>query len=373
MRDTMDDGLQNGDSLKNHLFDGMDVDPNFLKAYGKQLDEYADNIQKAGKNAKTSEIDINGFNESLVRSGQEAVKTTTFMQDIGNGLKSFGKTALSMVGNSVLDMAIGTGLQFVISGISDFIHREEIAIEKGQKAQSTISDTFNTFSSGKSTISNLGKSFSSSTDQINTTSDAINHVAQRYTELSKGVDSKTNKNVSLSSEDYQNYLDLSNQLAQLYPRLQSSTDSQGNAILDLGNDAKSATRSIQELYNAQMLSSNVKIGAELQDALKGTSTQIKQYNEEIDKYDKQSKKAEESAKSFASVQNQFKLPEADDDYKTYFEVDSDKFDVSAKYCYAAHESRLHQNDRCKRFTLCLVLTVRFRSLAPWGKLFQLFI
>ena len=84
----MDDGLQNGDSLKNHLFDGMDVDPNFLKAYGKQLDEYADNIQKAGKNAKTSEIDINGFNESLVRSGQEAVKTTTFMQDIGNGLKS---------------------------------------------------------------------------------------------------------------------------------------------------------------------------------------------------------------------------------------------------------------------------------------------
>ena len=49
------------------------------------------------------------------------------------------------------------------------------------------------------------------------------------------------------------------------------------------------------------------------------------------------------------------------------------FIVSAKYCYAAHESRLHQNDRCKRFALCLVLTVCFRSLAPWGKLFQLFI
>lgn len=322
---------KDGDSLKNHLFDGLNVDSNFLKAYGKDLDRYADHIEKAGKNADKSKINIDGFNESLARNGKEAVKTTTFMQDIGNGLKSFGKTALSMVGNSVLDMAIGTGLQFVISGISDFIHREEIAIEKGQKAQSTISDTFNTFSSGKSTISNLGKSFSSSTDQINTTSDAINHVAQRYTELSKGVDSKTNKNVSLSSEDYQNYLDLSNQLAQLYPRLQSSTDSQGNAILDLGNDAKSAARSIQELYNAQMLSSNVKIGAELQDALKGTSTQIKQYNEEIDKYDKQSKKAEESAKSFASVQNQFKLPEADDDYKTYFEVDSDKFDSLESY------------------------------------------
>ena len=56
-----------------------------------------------------------------------------------------------------------------------------------------------------------------------------------------------------------------------------------------------------------------------------------------------------------------------------FKQEDGTYEVSAKYCYAAHESRLHQNDRCKRFTLCLVLTVRFRSLAPWGKLFQLFI
>lgn len=27
------------------------------------------------------------------------------------------------------------------------------------------------------------------------------------------------------------------------------------------------------------------------------------------------------------------------------------FNVSAKYCYVTHELRLHQNDRCKRFTL----------------------
>ena len=57
----------------------------------------------------------------------------------------------------------------------------------------------------------------------------------------------------------------------------------------------------------------------------------------------------------------------------YFYTQKGILEVSAKYCYAAHESRLHQNDRCKRFALCLVLTVRFRSLAPWGKLFQLFI
>ena len=32
-------------------------------------------------------------------------------------------------------------------------------------------------------------------------------------------------------------------------------------------------------------------------------------------------------------------------------VENYKSKVSAKYCYATHELRLHQNDRCKRFTL----------------------
>ena len=35
-------------------------------------------------------------------------------------------------------------------------------------------------------------------------------------------------------------------------------------------------------------------------------------------------------------------------YKWYWD---NGFNVSAKYCYVTHELRLHQNDRCKRFTL----------------------
>ena len=31
--------------------------------------------------------------------------------------------------------------------------------------------------------------------------------------------------------------------------------------------------------------------------------------------------------------------------------DLNTYKVSAKYCYVTHELRLHQNDRCKRFTL----------------------
>ena len=32
-------------------------------------------------------------------------------------------------------------------------------------------------------------------------------------------------------------------------------------------------------------------------------------------------------------------------------ISQNYFFVSAKYCYVTHELRLHQNDRCKRFTL----------------------
>ena len=38
-------------------------------------------------------------------------------------------------------------------------------------------------------------------------------------------------------------------------------------------------------------------------------------------------------------------------YKLFIERYLYALIVSAKYCYATHELRLHQNDRCKRFTL----------------------
>ena len=269
------------------MFDNMSVDEDFIRAYGKALDEYADKYEKLGKEADTAAIGIDDFNQEQIKAGKQAVKTTTIWQDIGNGIKSLGKTIGSMTLNAGLDILISSGLQLAINGISDFIHREEIAIDTGKQAQQTISDTFNEFTTGKTTLNSLGQSFSDSTDSIVSTGDAIDSVAKKYTELAKGVDANTNENIRLSDEDYKTYLDLSNQLASLYPQLQSSTDSQGNAILNLGSNAQTAANSIRELYNAAMLTSNVNIGAQLQDSFKGVATQIKQYQDQIKDYEQE--------------------------------------------------------------------------------------
>lgn len=304
--------------LKKGFVDDLGLSQTVRSAYGKQLSDYGKQLNKFKKSGEDATASIDGFNNALVDNGEQAVKTTTFLQDVGNGIKSVSKTAMSMVGNSVLDMVIGTGLSLAVKGISDFIRRDEIAIEKGQEAQDTISNAYNTFSSGKSTITSLGQSFASSTEQISTTGDAIQSVAERYSELSRGVNSRTNANMGLSDEDYQSYLNLSNQLAQLYPQLQASTDAQGNAMLNLGTSVSETTDKIKDLYNAQMLSANVNIGQELQTQFTGASKQIAKYQKQIDQYDKEAANAE---KKRAGVQD---FDFSDIFTKSYIEFDSRK-------------------------------------------------
>ena len=233
-------GLSNGNEIGSSFLEKSGISDAVVSAYGKDIEGYRKELNETTKSGKKASASLDGFNSYLIKNGKQAVKTTSFIEDLGNGIVNVGKTAVSMVGNAALDMVIGTGLNLAIQGISDWINRDQIAIDKGQEAQSTIKNTFDEFSNGKTTLNTLGQSFNKTEAQITNTGDAITSVADKYTELAKGVNSKTNANMSLSDEDYQTYLDLSSQLATLYPQLQSGLDSQGNAMLNLGTNAKSA-------------------------------------------------------------------------------------------------------------------------------------
>ena len=170
-----------GDSLKNHLFDGINVDNNFLKAYGKDLDKYANHIEKAGKNADKSKINIDGFNEALARNGKEAVKTTTFMQDVGNGIKSFGKTALSMATNAGIDLLISGAFQLGAWGIDKIINAQSDAIERGNKSL---------------------EEYNNLNQKLSTTTSWVDNNSTRYAELAKGV-SYLGENICLLYTSFQ--------------------------------------------------------------------------------------------------------------------------------------------------------------------------
>ena len=251
---------------------------------GSNLDEVANSIGNvnvevlnAAKAAQTGKKSWDDYETVVAKTSS----TTSKFSKATSTLKNVGGMIGSSLLNAGVGMLAGVAIQGVVTLIDNYVHRQEKLIAKGKEAKNSIDATFAEFSKGKNTLDTLGQSFADNADDIETTGDAIESVAKKYSELSKNVDTVTNKNKGLSSEEYQQYLDISNQLASQFPSLVEGYDAQGNAILNLGSNADSAAASLKSLYDAQMLSANVKIGEGLQDNYEGTVAQIEEYEDKI--------------------------------------------------------------------------------------------
>lgn len=251
---------------------------------GSNLDEVANSIGNvnvevlnAAKAAQTGKKSWDDYETVVAKTSS----TTSKFSKATSTIKNVGGMLGSSLLNAGIGMLAGVAIQGVVTLIDNYVHRQEKMIAKGKEAKSSIDETFAEFSKGKNTLDTLGQSFADNADDIETTGDAIESVAKKYSELSKNVDTVTNKNKGLSSEEYQQYLDISNQLASQFPSLVEGYDAQGNAILNLGGNADSAAASLKSLYDAQMLSANVKIGEGLQDNYEGTIAQIEEYQDKI--------------------------------------------------------------------------------------------
>lgn len=224
---------------------------------------------------------LENYQSYLNSSAESTSKFSTATSKLTSGLKNIAGAVGSSLLNFGASMAVMAAITLAAKGIDYLIHYQDKLIEKGEKAKETISNTFDEFSSKKTAVNDLGKQFADSEKDITSTGDAIDSIGKKYIEFKKGIDRNSNKNIGLSDSDYQSYLDLSNQLAEQFPTLVSGYDAQGNAMLNLGSNAEIATAKIKELYDAQMLSANVKIGEQLDDNYKGVVTQIDKYQGEI--------------------------------------------------------------------------------------------
>lgn len=262
----------------------MKWDASELVNYAKGLDIADESLINFLNDTSYAEKNLASYQSYLNKTSSITSKFSSFTSKAGSVLKSFVSSLLSMGANMLAGFAIGAVISGVVTLIDNYIHKSEEMIQAGEEARSSIQSTFDEFSSAKTSLTDLGKSFADNADDITNTGSAIDALANKYVELSQGVNTLTNANKSLSDTDYEDYINLSNQLAESYPSLVAGYDAQGNAILNLGSNAKDAASSIRELYDAQMLSANVEIGNQLETAYKGVTEQVKAYEDEIKNY-----------------------------------------------------------------------------------------
>lgn len=271
----------------------------YVNAYNTSVLQ-GDSLEKFSSAQKKASNGFNEFTESARKNGKTIDETTHSYQSyvqycgevnqqqqklgITSKLASVGMSALSMAGNALVGMAISFVLSEVISQIYELVHANEIAIENGEKAKNTITETMDEYNSKVTSLNSLGEKFVDDPKTIETTGDALDSVAKKYTELSKGVNSLNNENVSLSDENYQSFLDISNQLAEVFPSLVSSYDENGNAILNLGNNASDAAAKLRELFEAQKLITHADVAENIQTEYEGVVAKDKEYQKNIDEY-----------------------------------------------------------------------------------------
>ena len=189
---------------------------------------------------------------------------------------AFGKAFISMAAIMLATKAI----QMAASALHDFIHRDEIMIQKGKEATEAITERSKAFKDYKD---QLGKIESEATGfpESKTSEESIKKIAKEYDKLHDKVNASTNANESLPTEDYERYLELSNKIAEQFPSLVKGWDSQGNAILNLGSSADTAEDAIMRLYEAERRAANVEIANNIQASYDGFAKQIEQKESEL--------------------------------------------------------------------------------------------
>lgn len=264
----------------------------FDETTSKGFQTYIANTDEAARSA-------DGLSQATVRSSEAAQAMNSSFQSVGLKGKALS-LVFKVISSALTTMAIQATMFAITAGgkwiWENIINATDTAIKKGEEAQSAFDDIYKGFSQKKSSVLDLAVDVSDNSDDISTTSAAVDALGKKYETLSEGVNKFTNENKSLSTEEYQDYLDISNQLAELFPELVSGYDEQGNALLSLGDGAQSATEQLQGLLDVQRQIANTDMAEDLNTLYNGIMAQDKKYDQQLNKLDKQidTKKAAKS-------------------------------------------------------------------------------
>lgn len=238
--------------------------------------------------SKKTFSDLNDEKEKYFEDAEKNLKKPITWKD---GLKNLASSALSTLGNSLFTGAISLlgekAISLAFEGINYLIHKDDIAIEKGQEAKETIAQQTEEYQNQKKTLGELTAS---------------------YERLSKGVRITGNsiKNINLSDSDYQDFLETTNSIADIAPSLVQSWDSEGNAILKAGTNVSDLNKQVSDYLTLQRNLVHYNTKENIQTQYEGIISQSKLNQEEIDDYQKQIDKTQEKITSLEDAQEALK-------------------------------------------------------------------
>ncbi len=179
------------------------------------------------------------------------------LQKAGNGFSAAAlkTTLLNSALNAGIFLAASFAIQAIATGIDNYIHRVENARER---------------------TAELFDEFIQRNDILSAHKKVVADSADRYTQLSQGVDLSTNENRSLSTREYEEFLAINRQLAESFPGLTKGIDENGNAILSLGTKGMTAREHLEELLRTEEDLSNFKTAQGLEESFTGVYTYIEE-------------------------------------------------------------------------------------------------
>ena len=252
--------------VKNTLFNTplTNIDTKAIDRYNAAIQasvpfEKALDTARRTTNAETVAL-IESTNGATVST--EALTTAQQSSTVAAKAHSAALKAVSMASNMILFIIIAKGIQLAATAIDNYIHRVEKARERTDELLDEFKDMNNTLADHRQVVADL---------------------ADRYDELSKGVNLSTNDNVSLSTEEYEEFLDINEQLVQSFPELAKGIDENGNSILTLGTNGITAKEQLEELLQTEEDLNNFRIAQGLDEAFKGVYTYVEDANEATEK------------------------------------------------------------------------------------------
>lgn len=209
------------DLIANPSLTKKDLKSKYGEYYTDDIDDYVksfDNLIEANQKGK---LTTEEYNRALRQQNKIQIDTRTNQERVADGLKSFGKTALSIAGNVGIDLAISGILQAGAKAWDDYSNAQEHAIEKGNAALEKYADT--------------QKNLASATNWINENKERYVDLSQRATILGEQGD--------LTDSEWKEYNELSSQMAQYLPNEISGYNSLGTAMLGVA-------KSVEKINNA---------------------------------------------------------------------------------------------------------------------------